>query len=62
MAELDPQVQIKVMEFAKEWATGFIIPSNQAPEAVIRIRAERFDQAYKAIIKTLTSPPEAPKV
>jgi hypothetical protein len=49
------------MEFAKDWATGFGIPGNQTPEEVIRIKAERFDQVYKAIIKTLTSPIEVPK-
>jgi hypothetical protein len=53
MANLDPQVQIRAMELAITWSNHADVPQNQTPEAYTKIKAERFDQAYKAIIKTL---------
>lgn len=57
MANLDPQVQIRIIELAEKWVelTRDTVPSQAGSETLITRRAERFDQAYKAIIKTVVS-------
>lgn len=56
MANLDPQVQIHIMELAAKWVveTRDTTPSQAGSETLIKRRAERFDQAYKAIAKSIT--------
>ena len=45
---LDPQVQIKTMEIALAWANSQVTSS-----ASIGMRSKHFDEAYKALVKTL---------
>lgn len=59
---MDPEVEIKAIELAHEWAKLINQPIDSI-EKMIDEKARRFDRAYKAIIKTLgyteqaTSPP-----
>ena len=53
MANLDPQVQIRIIDLAEKWAGGVDVGTS-GRENAINLTAKRFDQAYKAIIKTLT--------
>ena len=50
------QVQIRAMDMAWEWVKTYAtsdLPVDSEP--IIRELAKQFDQAYKAIVKTLTS-------
>jgi len=52
---LDPQVQIRIIDLAWEWAKVTLAP-RQGPKSWktrIQARAEGFDEAYKAIVKTV---------
>lgn len=53
--ELDPQVQIRIIELAWQWVkdTMTLAPSGRTQEQAIEARAKTFDQAYKAILKTV---------
>ncbi len=55
LAHLDPQVQIRIIDVAEKWVvdTRESTPSGAGSETLIKRKAERFDQAYKAIIKTV---------
>lgn len=52
---LDPQVQIRIIDLAAKWLedTRTITPGGTTQKAGIEKRAEAFDQAYKAILKTV---------
>lgn len=53
MAEkLDPQVQIRIIDLANKWSE-LATQSMSSAERMIEEKAKRFDQAYKAITKTL---------
>jgi len=53
MAEkLDPQVQIHIITLASEWTKLINLPISTAKD-MIGEKAKRFDQAYKAILKTV---------
>ncbi len=54
LAHLDPQVQIRVIDLAAKWLEQTTPHTGQAgQETLIQRRAERFDQAYKAIAKSV---------
>ena len=50
---LDPQVQIRIIVLAKEWAAGAMPRDIGSPEAWFNQMTEKFDKAYKAILKTI---------
>ena len=52
---LDPQVQIRIIDLAWEWVKDTMepAPSGRAQVKLIEDRAKSFDQAYKAILKTI---------
>lgn len=49
---LDPQVQIRIIDLAWEWATKVKLDTDTTAVESIKKSAERFDQAFKAILKT----------
>ena len=49
---LDPQVQIRIIDLAAKWADLKSVPSGQE---FIEAKPKYFDQAYKAILKTVQS-------
>jgi hypothetical protein len=51
MDKIDPQVQIRIIDLADKWSLT-TRPQAQT-ESYINAQAKLFDQAYKAIIKTL---------
>ena len=51
MANIDPQVQIRIIDLAEKWAGEF--DKGASREAAIVSYAKYFEQAYKAIIKTV---------
>lgn len=54
---MEVEERVRVIDLAWEWAKTYgllQLPPNDA-EARIKAIAERFDQAYKAIVKTVTS-------
>jgi hypothetical protein len=53
MDKLDPQVQIRIIDLAEKW-TGNVDVGTSGRENAINLTAKYFDQAHKAIIKTLT--------
>jgi len=54
MAEkLDPQVQIRLIDLAWDIAKIVTPISKPSRDDIVKEKAERFDQAYKAVIKTL---------
>ena len=57
MADLDPEVQISIIDLAASWVedTRYTETGQIGAETLIKRRAERFDQAYKAIVKTVAS-------
>jgi hypothetical protein len=52
---LDPQVQIRIIDLAWEWAKVTLQPrpGPRTWKTKIQARAEGFDEAYKAILKTI---------
>lgn len=53
---MDPQVQIRTIDLASEWIKTYAIRDlPEAPELRIKELAKRFDQAYKAIAKSVIS-------
>lgn len=50
---LDPQVQIRIIELAWELANKPIVKSRR-PDDWIAEKAELFDQAYKAMLGTIS--------
>ncbi|MBI2288607.1 MAG: hypothetical protein HYU83_06515 [Chloroflexi bacterium] len=51
---LDPQVQISIIDLAADWVESLELTAK-TPEAVIKLKAERFDQAYQDLVKTVLS-------
>ena len=51
---LDPQVQISIIDLAAEWVESLELPAK-SPEQIIKLKAERFDQAYQDLMKTILS-------
>ncbi|MFC1847661.1 hypothetical protein ACFLW5_02480 [Chloroflexota bacterium] len=51
---LDSDVQICIIDLAAEWVDSLELP-EKTPEQIIKFRAERFDQAYQDIMKTILS-------
>ncbi len=51
---LDPQVQICIIDLAAEWVESLEL-TTKSPEGLIKLKAERFDQAYQDILKTILS-------
>ena len=51
---LDPQIQISIIDLAAEWVDSLEIPAK-TPEQIIKLKAERFDQAYQDLMKTISS-------
>ena len=51
MANLDPQVHIRIIDLAAKWAEHKPVP---AAREEITTRAEYFNHAYKAIVKTVS--------
>jgi len=52
---LDPQVQIRIIDLAEEWAKVAMPRDTGSGEAWFTQKAEIFDKAYKAIVKTVTA-------
>lgn len=54
---LDPQVQMQIIDLAKEWMKQMrpVFPKSRSIEDAIRARTEVFDKVYKAIVKTIIS-------
>ena len=50
---LDPQVQIRIIELARELASKPIVRAK-TPEDWVAEKAQLFDQAYKAILGTIS--------
>ncbi len=55
LAHLDPSVQIRVIDVAAKWVedTKYTETGQIGAETLIKRRTERFDQAYKAIAKSV---------
>ncbi|GAI80966.1 unnamed protein product [marine sediment metagenome] len=49
---LDPQVQIRIIDLAWEWARSKPIVTSTSWEVISKIIDERFAQSFKAILKT----------
>ena len=56
---LDPQVQISIIDLAAEWVDSLELPSK-SPGELIKLKAERFDQAYQDLMKTVLSESNSP--
>lgn len=54
MADLDPQVQIRIIDLAEKWADYAMPRGLESEEAALTKRIENFDKAYKAIVKAVT--------
>jgi len=55
---LDPQVQIRIIDLAEEWSK-IAIPRATPEKEWFTQKAENFDKAYKAILKTVQSESES---
>ena len=58
MAEkLDPQVQVRIMELAREWMLEMrpVFPKSRMLESAIANRIETFARLYKEIVQAVTS-------
>ena len=52
MADLDPQVQIKLIEISKEWAV--MASSGTRADNVQNVLPAKFDTIYKQLVKTMS--------
>ena len=52
MANLDPQVQIKLIEISKEWTEKVV--QNVKESAKGKLYLENFDTIYKQLVKTMS--------
>lgn len=54
---VDSQVQVRIIDLAWEWAKATMPPARgpRMQETRIEARAKGFDQAYRAILKTVES-------
>ena len=55
MADLVPEVQIHLIDLAWKIAEKTTRENAGTRENVVKERLERFDQAYKAVVKTITA-------
>ena len=53
MADLDPQVQIKLIEISKEWAEN--VNTFGEWEVARKKYVENFDNIYKQLVKTVSA-------
>jgi hypothetical protein len=53
MADLDPQVQIHIIELAWKWADN-VRSDGTTPQKYIDFHTEHFERAYKAMAKAVT--------
>lgn len=53
MADLDPQVKIRIIELANKWVDDSRSLSHIDMSLYVEKKAEKFEQAYKAILKTV---------
>jgi len=51
---LDPDVKMQIIDLASEWVKMKPPAPNATWESTIKILSERFDQAYKALVKTIS--------
>ncbi|MFC1987029.1 hypothetical protein ACFLVH_00535 [Chloroflexota bacterium] len=51
---LEPQIRISIIDLAAEWVESLELPAK-SPEQIIKLKAERFDQAYQDLMKTVLS-------
>ena len=54
MANIEPEVKIRLITLAEEMARASL-PMTQTGEAGLKRYLEYFDKAYKAIVKTVAS-------
>jgi len=59
MADLDPQVQIKLIDVAHSLTAG-ITTEERNKESHIKKKASYFDIAYKAMVKTVKDAEKSP--
>jgi len=52
MADLDPQVQIKLIEISREWAV--MAGSGTRTDSVQTVLPNKFDAIYKQLVKTVS--------
>ena len=50
---LDPQVTLRIIELAREWASATMPREVGSKDAWFNSMSENFDKAYKAIFKTV---------
>jgi hypothetical protein len=55
MVDLVPEVQIHLIDLAWKIVETTTRESASTRENVVKERLERFDQAYKAVVKTITA-------
>jgi hypothetical protein len=55
MADLVPEVQIHLIDLAWKIVETTTRESAGTRDNVVKERLERFDQAYKAVVKTITA-------
>ena len=53
MTNLDPQVQIKLIEISKEWAERKA--NKEHPGLMINYYPKEFDPIYKELVKTISA-------
>ena len=51
---LEPQVRTSIIDLAAKWVESLELPAK-SPEQIIKLKAERFDQAYQDLMKTILS-------
>ena len=54
MADLDPQVQIKLIEISKEWAEMAIPHDIREKDARCKVYLDNFNAVYKQLVKAVT--------
>ena len=54
MVDLDPQVQIKLIEISKEWAEMAIPPDIREKGAKCKLYLDNFNAVYRQLVKTIT--------
>ena len=52
MVNLDPQVQIKLIEISKEWAEKTV--PHTSPENIPEAYSKQFDHIYKKLAQTVS--------
>ena len=49
---LDPQVQIRIINLAEQWSEAIMPKQELNPEAWFNKKTETFDKSFKAILET----------